>query len=117
MNWEDYRFDCIGNLLYPNAEPEKKAPVMRHMGVNARAEWSKGVTLSVDAGRMVPVADGGETRDFLRLLAQYNAEPGEMGLHLFARLDSPQRKHPTAVCSTFREQHGQSIFSATHSLL
>lgn len=85
MNWEDYRFDCIGNLLYPNAEPEKKAPVMRHMGVNARAEWSKGVTLSVDAGRMVPVADGGETRDFLRLLAQYNAEPGEMGLHLFAQ--------------------------------
>lgn len=85
FNREDYRFDHLGNLIYPASKTTALAPAMRHMGLSARVDWSAGLTLLLAAGRMTPLASRNDTRNYFRALAQYNAEPGEYGLHVFAQ--------------------------------
>ncbi len=85
LHWEDYRFDGQGTMVYPRQRPDAAQPVLRHEALTACAKWDGGVTLSLAAGRMVPTASDGPARNYLRALAQYSAEPGDWGLHVFAQ--------------------------------
>lgn len=96
LNWVDYRFSPT-DLLYPVRNPEQREPTVLHSTLSARAEWLNKVTLTAVAGLLSPdtvtdrrhgIASANTTqkRGYLRLLAQYNGDPGDMGLHVFAQL-------------------------------
>lgn len=81
QTWEDYRFDNIG-FFYPFAEPARSQSVRVFSEARARIGWNKKFTFLVVGGR---VADSA-ARFYARALAQYDADFGSSGLHLFAQL-------------------------------
>lgn len=81
---EQYRFDKDGPL-YQRFTPDAMPEVRSHASLSARADWGRKLSLLATAGLMKDVyVDAGEV-PYLRLLAQYDAEPGDLGLRVFGQ--------------------------------
>ena len=93
QSWEDYRFDDCG-LLYPTRNAGEQAPARMHTELRTRMDWNAGVTFLLTAGRqtdteggsLAAVGDIPLKEFYLRALAQYDADPGDFGLHLFGQV-------------------------------
>lgn len=84
FNWEQYRFNDQGPL-YPRLTPEAMPTPLPHAALTARLDWNRGMVLAATAGMMKGVYEEVSEVPYLRLLAQYDAEPGDMGLHVFGQ--------------------------------
>ena len=84
LAWEQYRFNNDGPL-YPRLTPDAMPMALPHAAFTARADWSRGLAVTATAG--VTKGEYVDRNDvpYLRLLAQYDAEPGEFGLHVFGQ--------------------------------
>lgn len=81
MAWEQYRFNNEGPL-YQHLTPEAMPNAHLHASLTARADWNRGLTLTASTG--MTYSEVGKM-PYLRLLAQYDADPFDMGLHLFGQ--------------------------------
>ena len=81
QTWEDYRFDSTG-FFYPSAEPLRVHSLRAFSELRARMGGKAGVTLLLVGGRVADTS----ARYYARALAQYNADFGTGGLHLYAQL-------------------------------
>lgn len=93
QTWEDYRFNECG-LLYPTRNAGEQAPTRMHTELRTRMDWNAGVSFLLTAGRqtdsdgerLASVGDNPLREFYLRGLAQYDAEPGDFGLHVFGQV-------------------------------
>ena len=85
FNREQYRFNDQGPL-YPRLTPEAMTASFPHAALTARLDWDRGMVLAATAGMMKGVYGMMSKVPYLRLLAQYDAEPGDFGLHVFGQI-------------------------------
>ncbi len=108
QTWENYLFDGTG-CLYPARDESQKSPTSMFTEARARIDWQKCVTLLLRGGR-VRIENGnsgqGATANFQlstlnfqlkyywQALAQYDADLGNTGLHLFAQTGYASQEAP-----------------------
>lgn len=83
QTWEDYRFNNDG-LLYPLRYPEQRTEMRTFSEAAAKVVWGKGVSLQMKGG--ICTTASGEQHKYFNGIAQYNAEPGDFGLNVFAQV-------------------------------
>lgn len=109
QTWEDYRFDNYG-CLYPYRDMSQQAATDMFTEIYARADWRKALTLSIRAGRQRADRDSQfenelsqpdnsqltirnpQSNYYWQALAQYDADIGETGLHIFGQLGFASRE-------------------------
>ena len=86
QTWENYLFDVTGNL-YPARDESQQTPTSMFTEAHARIDWQNGVTLSIRGGRVAEWESktDREASTYVQALAQYNADLGKTGMHLFAQ--------------------------------
>ena len=80
QTWEDYRFDSTG-CLYPTRNEGEQTDTRMFTEARSRIDSPHGVTLSLLSGRMVDTG----SHYYVQALAQYDADMGKTGLHIFAQ--------------------------------
>lgn len=89
QTWEDYRFNSVG-FFYPNQEDGHKSDTRVFTEFNTYVDLPKDIKFSLRVGRMY----NEETHYYLQTLAQYNADLGNTGLHLFAQAGLATKDSP-----------------------
>ena len=95
QTWEDYRFDSRG-CLYPAIDAGQQGERRMFSEVRGRMDWPSGVTLALTGGRMAPTGAGAdrEASRYVQALAQYDADLGKWGLHLYAQTGFASQEAP-----------------------
>ena len=95
QTWENYLFDSTG-CLYPARDESQRTPTKMFTEAHARIDWQKRVTLLLRGGRMAEwgTEDEAEASPFVQALAQYDADLGNTGLHLFAQTGYASQEAP-----------------------
>ena len=88
QTWEDYRFDFAG-MFYPKEQPARQAETKVFTELRSRIDWKKSLTFSLRAGR-VQFENGSTVANsqlyYWQTLAQYDADIGKTGLHIFGQM-------------------------------
>ena len=95
QTWENYLFDSTG-CLYPARDESQRTPTKMFTEAHARIDWQKRVTLLLRGGRVAEweTEDEAEASPFVQALAQYDADLGNTGLHLFAQTGYASQEAP-----------------------
>ena len=84
LAWEQYRFNNAGSL-YLRSTFAPFPTFLPHTNLTARLDHGRDFAIEATAG----ITKGGSTPSgnipYLRMLAQYDGDPGDFGLHLFAQ--------------------------------